>query len=113
MTDAELQKKYPFPPEMQELAETMLNGGKPVARPAALGVEQMQAILNKLREDKVKLLNAIEENDSRDFSHKNDDARYDACLAKTFEKDLAELNREIADYEKRLQEYETQKKGLN
>ena len=105
MTDDELQKKYPLPPEMQELAETMLNGGQPVARAAAVGVDQMRVILQKLREDKVKLLAAIAENAGREH--------YDALLAQTFGHDLTELNREIVEYDQRLKQYELQQQGLN
>jgi hypothetical protein len=101
MTDAELQAKYPLPPEMQELTETMLNGGKPVARPAAMGVEQMQVILKKLREDQRKTINSMEE-----FSTNE-------ALVATLANDLKALKLEIAYYEQRLQEYATQQSGLN
>ena len=105
MSDAELQAKYPLPPEMQELAETMLNGGKPVARPAVLGIEQMQAILKKLRADKVKTLAAIEAN--HDLSATGEATR------KILGTDLAQLNREIKYYEERLAEYELQHQHRN
>jgi hypothetical protein len=101
MTDADLQKKYPLPPEMKELAETMLNGGIPVARPAAVGVEQMRVILQKLKEDKAKTLDAIN-------NHVFDDG-----VEQILQDDLTALNREIKHYEERLAEYELQHKSLN
>jgi hypothetical protein len=103
MNDAELQARYPLPPDVRELAETMLNGGKPLPRKAALGVEQMRAILKKLRQDALDTLAVLDE------CHADVEPVRHSALTE----DLTLLKREIADYEQRLQEYQAQQDGLN
>lgn len=95
MTDKELQAKYPLPPDMAELADTLAHG-HPKPRKAAEGIADMQHILDALQEEKALTLAAMEQ-----FPHQEMSA------------DLAALNREIADHEARLREYQTQLDGKN
>ena len=100
MSDDELMKKYPVPPEIVEMANWTLIKGWPAPRTAAVGVAQMQEILTKLKADQVATIAAIEEEANLEIqNHLWDDMR--------------QINREIADYEKRLAEYQTQVDGLN
>ena len=101
MSDAELQAKYPLPPEVREMVNTMFNDGKPIKRPAAQGVAEMQVILRKLQQDKIETLAALDESAAEPVRH--------AALLE----DLADLNREIRDYTARLGEYGVQLQALN
>jgi hypothetical protein len=95
MNDRDLQAKYPLPPDMAELADTLAHG-HPRPRPAAEGIADMQNILKALHEEKALTLASIEQ-----FPHQD------------FQPELAALNDAIADHEARLREYQTQAEGIN
>ena len=97
--EEEFLKKYPLTPDLEELASTLGNGGKPVARPATQGAAEMTAILIQLRKDQAATVAAMAT--ATGWNYKN-------LLA-----DLDALKAEIRDYEARLKEYQTQQDSLN
>ena len=97
----ECRKLYPYRPVEQEMIDDDIRKKyhlPPVARTAEQGVKDMQARIDLLKGDKVKLLDAMDEA----TGHRLDD------LTKV----LNEYNQGIAEAEARLTEYKAQQ-GLN
>src|SRR5436190_4297296 len=98
----QMQNEFPLTPALEELINDEIRtfaGEGPLARPAAKGVQDMQQRLNMLREDKSKLLIAMDAAAGPAF--------------KELEHMLNKLNVSIQDAEKRLAEYQVQGKGFN
>ncbi|MDE3084998.1 MAG: hypothetical protein KGJ37_07280 [Verrucomicrobiota bacterium] len=73
--------------------------GKIPPRPAAEGITDMQARITQLTASKKQILDRLQSAEQLP-----DDAEWDR---------VAELNRQIAEAETRLQHYQTQQEGLN
>lgn len=99
--DAALLKKYPLPPELAELADTLAHG-HPRPRTPAAGIADMQAILKKLRADRGATVEAMDlpKNGNED-------------LQRSLLRDLDAIDREIRQYTLRLAEYELMAKHIN
>lgn len=100
--EQEMLKKYPLTPATEGMIEDEVRAAQnlgPRPRPASEGIKDMRARIRELKRDKSKTIDTLDE--------------VTGVQRKALLKDLDKLNAEIADAEKRVKEYKTQKKGLN